>query len=648
MAFLSPLAMPRRHDEAQCLHRITSFACAPKPDLRETTTQAPKRPRYTPYSRSKHFLDKRTAKNTSTPRVSGPKVHSDRIVRLARIGDLQALDVAVAAALADGFVMLAPNWTTIANAKAVKGDLDGAKRALDGMREAHVPPTNATFRVAIKAARSQSDIWAAVEWFRDCACEAAERKSYNMALSALTKMEAIDGNRARDDDCGDAVSRVFALMLSAGSRDGGTVARADCYSFNTVLHCWRQRRRLTQGNLREHSLRHSSGLLTSCEIIRQAFGVFGKMRLHPLTVPDICTYNTILALCVEAVGNEKNGDESGGAGRNAAHRQASLRLLSFLRAMPSSMEWYGVEADNVTFTLLLKAITCQHKQMVPVAEYEGERGEGNGTAQATSSSLRPLNAYSSNASRLIRKLWRSVPWRLDIRSYNTIIASFAKVGDVQMAVFAFQQMTQRDVISADRYTYNALLSAAGSSGDLALARRIIANLKDHRRLNPDAFSFSAALVACGENVTASIELLDEAIQCGVVCTAPMLNAALKTHGADLNAALTRWQSWRKSAQYSNAARDIQVYRALLRAAGVAGRPESALRIIFAGKKASEIDPTVDVGLFGSFVRGMREGGQLKRVRHNIFANTYLKHLRLECRAFGRLSSLPVERIVVRW
>ena len=104
-----------------------------------------------------------------------PSPHSivARMTHLARVRDLPALDAFVAASAARGFVLNAVNYTLLANARLSAGDAPGARRVVDDMRAASVPPTNGTMRTSLRCA---DDVVGVADWFRDEGGEDGEAK----------------------------------------------------------------------------------------------------------------------------------------------------------------------------------------------------------------------------------------------------------------------------------------------------------------------------------------------------------------------------------------------------------------------------------------------------------------------------------------
>lgn len=583
-----------------------------------------------------------------------PRAHAVRLVRLARRGDIGALDAAVADSVADGFVLNAVNYTMLAHAKIAAGDAAGALALLREMRAAGVRPRNATLRTGLRAVgRDAADVRWLLEWYREEGEDGGEVKSWNMALALLARRCAEgDGASPAAVAAWEEMWAICRTMLVSGGRpaEDGTVRvpPVDVYTLNTMLAACRRR-----------------------NDVDGALGIFGRMRVGRTVRPDIVSYNTVLALLV------------GGAVRDPA--AGAGKLLALLLLLQRRAAAGAVVPDRIMHTLLLQVVTCRHRDVaLPAlavepggggpargigdrlgatlarlgwregpagAGFEEGRGPG-GDLPARRAPPEPRSPYSERARRLIRRLWRNVPpdMPLDQRYYNTLIAAFARVGDTPGAVLALREMRKRDGLDADLYTYNALLSAAGRAADVSLATRLLATLQRHRRYAPDAFSYSAALTACRRDVKASTGVLQDAVASGLACTPPMLNAALQCYGGDIQTALDVWLAWRSSDVFSAAAGDLQVYRALMRSAGMAGQPDAALRLLLAGKRRGEVDPATSLGMFGAFTRGMREGGQTRKVRRNILSSQYLAHLRLECRAFDNAerSALPVERVRIRW
>lgn len=667
-----PLTVPSRASS----HPYTSAAAA------RAAADAPRKAHSSPRPRRARHGSMRKARQA-------PGVHARRIARLARIGDLPVLEAAIATARADGFVLGAVNYTSIANAHVVSGKRSSARKVLREMRGAGVHPTNGTIRVGFKAVECVGDVMELLEWFRTDAEEGAEAKTWNMGLACLTKFcnkqkqdDESRSVRARDGDvvtqenstaeqpdvendaAWAAMRLVFAMMNEVGARASATgesinhCGAADCnavpapdvYTYNAMLKACRIR-----------------GDTAS------AFGLFARAcaTRHAGVLVDTVSCNTLLGICLA------------GAGRND---EGAVRLMLLLRKLDRWVENGVFQPDMITRTLLLQVVTCRHRELLPSPDnaesthdnsllpsggFKGaisvsrilakplnlggqpRHAVGTGTDSLLSKWVPPTRSqYSLRAGRLIHGMWRSLPHeRADKHYYNTLIASFARVGDTSNAVRALREMRELHHFDADLYTYNSLLSAAGRTGDVKLANRLLAGLRRNRKYGPDSFSYSAALSACRCGfVLESEKLLSAAVAEGVPVSPPMLNAALQSYGGDIAAALAQWRKWRLMDLFSSAASDLQVYRALLRVAGISGRPDQALRVLLAGKRMKELDPATAPGLFGAFARGMREGGQQDRVRGNLISNQYLGHLRLECRVFDKSlePDLSIERVRIKW
>jgi pentatricopeptide repeat protein len=314
----------------------------------------------------------------------------------------------------------------------------------------------------------------------------------------------------------------------------------------------------------------------------------------------------------------------------------SLGLLNFIYALPQKLVQHNVEPDIIMLTLLLKVIVCQHKSPAFL--------------KWSNNSIISYNVpRSHHGSKLVRSIWRCLPVRPDRSFYNTLIAAFGHVGDLPSALETLREMTSRHKIQPDLRTYNALIAAAARQGnDVELVNHLLHKVKSSESFSPDEYTYCAAISAQGGDKEGCARLLADAVESGVTCCPPMLNAALAAYGTDIDGAIEQWRKWRASKPYACAAGNLQVYHALLRVAGAAGRPDAALRILFAGKRNNELEPSTNKGLFGTFMKGAREGGQVEKLRSNFLMNQYMTHLRLECRAFTKKPDLLVERVRIRW
>lgn len=625
-------------------------------------------------------------------------MHAARLTQLSRLGDVRGLDAAVAAAQRDGFVLNVVNYTSMAHAHVVARSPKGVFSVLEEMRAAGVAPRNATVRVGIRGVTlggldARAKVRWLLEWWQEEGAEDGAGYAWNMALSALGRRFAQQQPRLGewkhgkprqgagpggkweapvDEEAEDAWREImdwYALMREAGGipdKDGiARVPQVETYTENIVLSLCRRR-----------------------NDIPTALAVFGRMCAGYGAAPDLVSYNTLLAMLVDDA---------------LAELESGPRLVAFVSLLKRRMARERIRPDVIMCTLLLQVITCRHRDLTPgifgadvsrareAYNREAEVGlagvknlvnrklqQLRGMQDETDSLRRPeiaatpipednedaeveavpsaelllRSSSSKHAGRLIRNLWRSLPAEKvnDIRFFNTLIAAFARVGDTPGAVLALRDMRQKCGLDADLYTYNALLSAAGHGGDVKLALRLLQTLKKHRSYAPDAFSYSAALAACRSDVEESERVLDDAVATGICITPPILNAALLCYGGEVDRAVRVWNSWRSLDTHREAASDMQVYRALLRSAGMAGKPDAALKLLFAGKKNGELEPAVTQGLYGAFMRGLREGGQVRRVRESVIANQYLRHLQLECRAFDRSENdnMSVERVRIRW
>lgn len=211
---------------------------------------------------------------------------------------------------------------------------------------------------------------------------------------------------------------------------------------------------------------------------------------------------------------------------------------------------------------------------------------------------------------------------------------------------------QRRHVHLDMYTINAILSAASRAGDISLVRSTLAAIRSSS-LSADMYSYTAAIAACARCTPRDPDtarmLLDEAIADGVPWTSAMVNAALSTHGSDVDSAVTLWKALRAYPDEASraAVSDKMVYDALMRVSGAAGRPDMALRIVYAATKAQHLHGSGETRLFNAFQRGMRESGCEQRVVDNVLKWQYLQHLRVKCGAFERVD-YPIERIRIRY
>jgi pentatricopeptide repeat protein len=521
------------------------------------------------------------------------RAHSKRIARFAKIGDLAALRKAVEHAEADGVVFNFINYTAIAHGYAVAGQQDSVMQIFRTMRAKGARPSNATLAVAARGLRNLDWLMWTLQWFAAESGEPGDVMSWNKILHLIAR----DVEKDRD---GRKMMQAFEFMRRGGV-PGGPIPLPDTFSFNSVIDGWRRRQN-----------------------VRSALAIYARMMLHPNATPDVVTYNSLLSLFLHNISRSETAYED------------SLGLLNYIDALPQKLLDHNVQPDIIMHTLLLKVIVCQHKS--PTVQKWG-----------SSTTISSNISHSHRGSTLVRSIWRSLPARPDRSFYNTLIAAFGQVGDLQSALETLREMTKRHKIQPDLRTYNALIAAAARQGnDVDLVNHLFREVKRSDSFSPDEYTYCAAISAHAGDIEGCTKLLADAVESGVTCCPPMLNAALAAYGVDIDGALEQWRLWRLSKPYASAAGNLQVYHALLRVAGAAGRPDAALRVLFAGKRNHELEPSTNKGLFGSFMKGAREGGQVERLRSNFLMKQYTSHLRLECRAFTNKPELFVEKVRIRW
>lgn len=380
--------------------------------------------------------------------------------------------------------------------------------------------------------------------------------------------------------------------------------------------------------------------------------------------PDVVTYNIVLGFLIDQA---------------AQRRDFGSRVVAALRLLQRRGGTHPFQPDVVMHVLLLRAVTVCHRDLgltartetpltvadrfsrslqklglasAPVEAVEGDVGAADEGGLSKVDTSARTSVYAISASRLLRGLWTeakaTVP--LDARYYNTLIAAFARAGNSAGALSALREMREKEGVDPDLYTFNALLSAASHAGDVAFALRLLESLKRSRQFSADVHSYSAALSACRNDVASSKKVLAEAISSGLPLSPAVLNAALQCYGGDVERSIEAWVEWRGIPDLSEAVGHVEVYRGLMRSAGMAGRPDVGLKVLISGRKRGEVNPATAEGLFGAFTRGMHETDQARSVRSNLILNQYLEHLRLECRAFSESSkrSLPFERVRIKW
>lgn len=236
------------------------------------------------------------------------------------------MDRAAAAAVAEGFELNAVNYTVLAHGYVVAGDAEGCFAVLERMRRLGVPPTNVTVRVAVKACGvrgkggSARTMRAVLDWFGGCGAEAAEVRTWNMAIGAIGRAGGV----------GAMVEALFG-MVDRGAV-GGRVPLPDAYSFNICISA-----------------------LGRARMPHLAFALFGRMiaaRRVTGAAPDVVTYNCLLEAAATA-----NVFPVPSSGATASVEDVVEGPRCFVEAVVASMERHLVRPDLTTETLFLRLLS---------------------------------------------------------------------------------------------------------------------------------------------------------------------------------------------------------------------------------------------------------------------------------------------------
>lgn len=524
-----------------------------------------------------------------------PRSMSTRLAEASKKGDIAAIARTVAKARLDGIELNTVNYTAVANAYVMKADTNSLRFVLSEMRSKSVRPSNVTLRVMAKAKLSPKELFEILEWFYTDGDEPGDCRTWNIMLKAIV--------RRKGKESATFGARAFELMRRHGV-PGGAAPLPDVCTYNTLLEAYRGR-----------------------GYLRKGLDLFARLRVDKNVIPDTVTYNTLLCLCLQSA---RSSDKK-------THMLAIHTLVAILRSMSDAFARYHLQCTVRLATIMLYLVTEWHE--APLL--------GECVLEDYEVSLRKKN--NNRARRLIEHIRDESGQNGDLRFCNALISAYQRIGDSKGALSATQDTIDQHHLQPDLYTMNSLIAVAALNGDIDLAQRLMKKIQANPRWPLNAVSYTALLSACWSDVEVADRILEDAISNGVECTPAMLNASLICQGQDITSALERWRGWQKHAAYGSAARHLDVYRGLLRVAGLSGRPDMALRIVFAGTKAGALKPDVDEGLFKAFRRGLREGGHETEVMNNLISRQYVAHLRLQCRVFetGK-ESRKMERLRIRW
>lgn len=560
----------------------------------------------------------------------------------ARAGELELLEKAVQAARADHYRLNVVNYTAIANAHAEHGQAADAFLVLGDMRRRHVAPTDATLRVASKAAmrvparqRAVLFLRETLSWVRRSGASSCTR-AWNQCLRALITRGGVDDALDTLNDVLTHSSSTTSTVterargVSASSSSPSSMPVPDACSFNQIITALGRAHRL-----------------------KDALLLFGRMLMSPVA-PDVVTYNAVLAAALEDVAPRSAPWSGNGGGGERAEQQTDV---AFVSAVQRSMARRGVGSDATTETLMLRLLS--RRGFNDVDAYAGADAGVAGSGGTTAA-----RSYAEETSRVARKLVQraldSAKLRdaLDKPFFDAALTALGLAGDVGGVASTFDAMLRRSV-RPDALTLRALLVGASAHGDVGLARVVLA-ASQGLGAAPDEHAFTTAIATCARatpcDAGAADEFLSAAAEAGVGWTAPLLNAAISSRGADASAALALWKRLQDCADAAlrNVLEDHMVYCALFRACGRAARPDLALRVWYAAKNARHLLPNshASCSVFNALMRGARErerecGGESRAFADNLFGRNYLRLLRTECGVRDDID-WPIERIRIKF
>lgn len=218
---------------------------------------------------------------------------------------------------------------------------------------------------------------------------------------------------------------------------------------------------------------------------------------------------------------------------------------------------------------------------------------------------------------------------------------------------AYSEMINRG-IRPDTHTIRALRLAAKICGDVPLSLKIL-DVTLSCGLQPDAHSYNSAIAACARSSPNDPEtadkLLQQALERGVKWTNSMVNAAISSCDNDVSMAIALWQRLRScpDEESRSVLAERPIYDALLRICGRSARPDLALRIVYAAKKANHmVSNSVDSrSVYNAFKRGLKESDGEEKVARNAIKRQYVQHLKTEC-GVTDWTDIPIERIRIKF
>lgn len=218
---------------------------------------------------------------------------------------------------------------------------------------------------------------------------------------------------------------------------------------------------------------------------------------------------------------------------------------------------------------------------------------------------------------------------------------------------AFEGMISQG-IRLDFLTVRALLRAAYHCADVQLAIRIIDVCFDNG-LQCEDHMYTTAIATCAKAKPPDPEtaelLLSQALARGTIWTSAMVNAAISSYEGNVSKAVDLWKKLRNCSDASptTVLEECCVYEALMRVCGRGSRPDFALRIFYAAKRASHVSPNTPESraIFNSFMRGVRESNAEAGLNRNPLKRQYLRHLRTECGGLVDMN-VPFERVRIKF
>lgn len=464
--------------------RMTAFRPSPATPVRPSSSASlcsntlpsrPFRPTVsTPVSASAAATTPRDVTGPYSLGHPNPAFHTRAINRHAKLGNLPALKAAVRTAQADNYVLNAVNFTTIINAHIEHGRVHDALAILADMRAEAVHPTNATMRIALKAAnrihaplRASAVIAETFAWVSSTSTEPPCTRTWNMVMQALIKRGALS----------EALSILRAMCLSPSAPPPST------YSYNQCMSALGRARRF-----------------------RDVLSLFADMSRRSAEVaPDVVTFNALL-------------DAALYLGANLPLGPPNISDAHFVRAVIHAMHRRGVIPNILTETLILRLISRHGCNDTDVLSLVWTRVNGALSSSSTRTQLdKPffdaaISAFAQCASphgmsvALDAMLARRVP--TDERTVRAVLQGAARLGDAALAGRAVTAMEAAHVRVAPGFFASAL---AACRTDKHAAQGMLQTARAHG-MPWTADMLGAAIVACGNDCDAGVSIWQSAQQ----------------------------------------------------------------------------------------------------------------------------------------